>query len=476
MKKSSEILYSLSMITDSALFHDLFSPDSLLAVFTERFASSTAKGNDRLNGFQFAGRASDALSKVSENCLVGSHRFTPYLELLKPKGRSKPPRLVGIPTIRDRVVLAQLGRFLANIFPDQVPKNVAGAYVRVVAEELATLDKSATSVCCTDIKTFYDSIKRPRLIQVLSRKIKCVAALRLVERALQTPTVPQNTRRKSHTDFKADRGVPQGLAISNILAAIYMEDVDSAMKQFGVKYFRYVDDVLMYGPHQDVIDAHTSLTNRLKWRGLTLHSLGSGKSQIEPLGHHFSYLGYQFKDDEITVREATVERFLQSISAKFSDFSHNKEHRLQKFKYLNIERLKAIFLLELNERITGAICDKRRYGWIAYFSQITDLTLLHRLDHAIESLFGRLPDFGGTPLGLKKISRAYWEMRFNPNGGYVRDYDKISTLAEKLAFLVQRGRADPSESLTDSQITDRFFKYVHHALAAMHADEAGVYG
>lgn len=476
-KKSSEILFSLSMIGDSALFTDLFSSASLDLVFRERFSASTAKGNDRLNGFQFAGRAKNELSRVSEKCLTGAHRFTPYLEKLKPKGRSKLPRLVSIPTIRDRVVLAQLSRFLANLFPNQVPKNVAGAYVRLVAEDLTCLDEATDYICCTDIKTFYDSIKRSRLMDVLSRKIKCVAALQLIEHAIQTPTIPQNTRRSSFGNFKTMRGIPQGLAISNILAAIYMQDVDEAMKKFGVKYLRYVDDVLMYGPYDLVVEAHKSLAGRLKWRGLSLHALDSGKSQIKPVGHPFSYLGYQFEKDKVTVREATVERFLQSISAKFSDFSHNKERRLQKFKYLNTERLKEIFLLELNERITGAVSDKKRYGWIAYFSQITDLTLLHRLDHAIESLFSRLADFEGRPpVGLRKVKRAYWEMRFDPNGGYVRDYDKISTLTEKLAFLVQRGRADPMEALTDQQIEDRFSKYVHHVLAAMHADEAGIYG
>jgi hypothetical protein len=66
-------------------------------------------------------------------------------------------------------------------------------------------------------------------------------------------------------------------------------------------------------------------------------------------------------------------------------------------------------------------------------------------------------------------------MKFNPNGGYVRDYDKTLTPVEKLKFLRERGRVDPAETLTDEQINDRYSKYVHHVLAAMHADESVLY-
>lgn len=150
---------------------------------------------------------------------------------------------------------------------------------------------------------------------------------------------------------------------------------------------------------------------------------------------------------------------------------------MERFKYLTEDRLAEIFLLELNERITGAISENRRYGWIAYFNQITDLSLLHRLDRAIAQMFGRLPDFGSKPpFGLRKLSRSYFEMKFNPKGGYVRVYDKIVTRAEKLAFLLERGRVAPDEKLTDEQINDRYSRYVHHVLATMHADERILYG
>jgi len=469
--------WTLNAITDTELFEQLFSPDALFKTFVDSFAKSSGKGVDRLNGFQFALRAADELSIASRKCVDGTYRFAPYLEVLKTKGRAKAPRVIGIPTIRDRVILSQLNRFLAVVFPGCVPRNVAATYVRKISEGLKLKSVDDTWVCTTDIKTFYDSIERVRLLSLLRKRIHCVPALRLIEHALLAPTVPKNTRRKRHTDFRAKAGVPQGLAISNILASIYMQPIDDAMAKYSVTYFRYVDDVLMYGAHDQVHTAFKSLAGRLKRRGLGLHSLNSGKSQIRLLSEPFAYLGYVFEGKTITVRDSTVERFIQSIAAKFSDFKHNKARRLDKFKYLNEERLKEIFLLELNERITGAIKESKRYGWIAYFNQITDLSLLHQLDHSICGLFSRLDEFDNfPPAGLRNLRRAYWEMKFNPHGGYVRDYDKIVTRAQKLDFLVARGRVGPEEALTDEQIDARYESYVQHNLAAMHADEGAVYG
>ena len=67
-------------------------------------------------------------------------------------------------------------------------------------------------------------------------------------------------------------------------------------------------------------------------------------------------------------------------------------------------------------------------------------------------------------------------MKFNPSGGYVRNYDLIVTRSEKLEFLVQRGRVGPGDALTDEQINERFDKYRLRVLSEMHADEGVLYG
>lgn len=476
-KSAEEYAYALGMIDDGALFRYLFDPITLYGVFTERFSKSVGKGIDRRNGFQFAPFSISELVVASEKCFAGSYRFSPYLENLKTKGRNKPPRLIGIPTIRDRIILHQLNRFLACTFPSCVPRSVASTYVREISNDLAKKLPDEIWVCGTDIQAFYDNVVPERLLRTLAKKITCWKALRLISRSLRTPTVPKDSKRNARTGLSPSTGVPQGLAISNILASIYMQEVDEAMKGGPITYYRYVDDVLMYGQRDDVEKAFHSLRDRLKRRGLTLHTLSSGKSFVQPIRKRFGYLGYEFMHPEVTVRESTVERLLQSIAAMFSGYVHNKKSRLAKHPYLDEARLAEIFLMELNERITGAISERQRYGWIAYFGQITDLSLLHRIDVTIAGLFKRLSDFDNkSPAGIRRLSRAYFEMKFNPEGGYVRNYDAINSRAEKMEFLIERGRIGPSEALTDEQINDRFDRYRKKTLTDMQADEGAMYG
>lgn len=477
-KLSPNQLFNFKKIDDCGLFALMFSAPALLDIFEAEFKATTSKGIDRLNGFQFSPHAEHEFYVIASKCVTGQYRFSPYLENLMSKGRDKLPRLIGIPTVRDRVVLHQLNRYLAIIYPAQVPKNIASTYVRAIASDLESkANPEEIWVCGTDIKTFYDSIKREHLLKVLGKKIKCKNALRLIERALLTPTVPKNTRRKFHSKFRPKSGVPQGLAISNILAAIYMLDVDTAMKDLGVTYYRYVDDILMYGDKDKVFKAFKSLGGRLIYRGLSLHQLNSGKSHIGQLSNSFGYLGYTFRWPNITVRESTIERFLQSIAAKFSDYVHNKSRRLEQKKYLTEDLLAKIFLLELNERITGAISGHKRYGWIAYFNQINDLSLLYRLDGAIVGMFSRLIYFEKkAPKELRKLSRAYYEMKFNPTGGYVHNYDVITNREGKLKLLEERGQISPYEALTDDQINARYESYLHKVLSEMNADEGVLYG
>ena len=459
-----------------ARYEQLMSVQALMSTFWTKFSSSTGRGIDRVNGFQFGKARLEDLVHASRKCLDGTYRFTPYLEVLKPKGRDSKPRLISIPTVRDRVILHQLKNLLSEAFPFCVPKSIAGNIIREIVADLPKFNLDSTYVAGCDVRQFYDTLHRDRLMRHLGDKIKDPRALRLISHSICTPTVPRSARRRDYLSNQLPEGVPQGLATSNILAAIYVSEIDDAMSAFPVRYHRYVDDVLIYGTNTEVVKAQNSFINRARRRGLSVHKVGGGKSHITKLRDEFRYLGYVFKGRTVSVRPGSVENLLQSIAAKFSDFRHNHPRRLERYKYLTPDRVNEIFLLELNERITGAIRENRRYGWVAYFSQITDHSLLHKLDSVVRGMFRRLDEFNRQPpSNLKSFARAFFEMRYRPTRGYVRNFDLFTTVAEKMRLLVERGRVAPGEALTDDQINDRFERYLNRVLRVMQADEARIY-
>lgn len=474
---NDEIVQSLPPYKLLAIF---FSEIELKKTFKEKYLTSGTKGLDRLNGIQFNEKIDEHCSVIKRKCMSGQYAFTPYAEVLQLKGRGKPPRVLGIPSIRDRLVLNQLKRILAHTFSEYVPKTRANTLVHKISRDILHIDDigntASTHVFGCDIEKFYDEIDRNLLLESLRKRIKSAKVLKLIESAINTPTVPRNYKQKDINKYKTSKGVPQGLAISNILAAIYLAEFDAEICKKQIHYYRYVDDILIVGNALEVDRAKQYVEARLSTLGLKIHPIGGGKSHYGPLTNEFGYLGYWFHIPKITVRPSTQERFLQSVVGKFSDYMHNKKWRLENFKYLDEVKLKEIFVSELNERITGAISEKRRYGWISYYCEITDLGLLGKLDHLIAGFFRRLDDFNKKPPPtLKKLVRAYYEMRYSPMNGYIHNYDVLTTRVQKMQFLIERGHLDPNMNYTDEEISKKFDSYKAKILTELEPDDGTIY-
>ncbi len=134
-----------------------------------------------------------------------------------------------------------------------------------------------------------------------------------------------------------------------------------------------------------------------------------------------------------------------------------------------------VFIDELNERITGAISESRRYGWMFYFSAMTDETLLFRMDAAVRSMLPRLAGLPTKSLGdVKRLARAFHEVRHRPSGAYVHNYDVFETMAQRLDFLVERGRIGPDDFVSEEQVNDLFERYRNQQIADLEADIAFV--
>lgn len=459
----------------AALYQILFSPDALLSVFRTRHADARSRGLDRLNGATFAPNAVMQLEIASKKCLDGSYKFTPYLEALKIKDRYSAPRMISIPSIRDRVVLSQLNNFLRIAFKKESKLRLASEHVRELSEELRSLDPTTTWTAGLDIQRFYASIDRSRMRKILNVRLGNGPAQKLLSRAIATPTVPKTYRTQDLIKYQEAKGVPQGLSISNTLAAIFMNEIDVPMRKLGVSYHRFVDDVLLIGKKNETEKAARSFAARARARSLSIHGISSKKGHHLPLNCRFGYLGYEFALPLVTVREITIERLLQSLASKITDYKYNKARTLARKPYLTADTLRSAFLEELDERISGAISGNRRYGWIAYFSQITDESILHKIDSAVKKMLIRCPDLKAHADAVKRFARAYFEIRYRPEGGYVRNYDEFTTSVQKMNFLIFRGEISSEVALTEAQINEKFEAYRDRMLSEMLADEATPY-
>jgi len=123
------------------------------------------------------------------------------------------------------------------------------------------------------------------------------------------------------------------------------------------------------------------------------------------------------------------------------------------------KRLIEIFIEELNETITGAKSKTRNYGWLFYFIEMDDKSLLFKLDKVIERMIIDSKVLKSRPINLKKLVRTYFEIKYNNGGNYIVDYDKMATILQKRQFLLRRGRINATTFYTDKHLEEIFEKY-----------------
>ena len=110
---------------------------------------------------------------------------------------------------------------------------------------------------------------------------------------------------------------------------------------------------------------------------------------------------------------------------------------------------------DINEQITGAISENKKYGWVFYFSMIDDIALLHRLDRIVEKLCKKCRTLlKKKPKKIKSFVVAFREvhkLRQGVETSYIPSYDEWKT-QDKVVFLRERGLS------TKKSDVDRLFK------------------
>ncbi|TDB43249.1 hypothetical protein C5468_24130 [Photorhabdus luminescens subsp. mexicana] len=92
-----------------------------------------------------------------------------------------------------------------------------------------------------DLKSFYPSIDHSLIESAIKNKIRKIEFRKLIMSALTVPTVSEFRGGKNFPINS--QGVPQGLAISNILAEISIAKLDEKLESIPDIWFkRYVDD------------------------------------------------------------------------------------------------------------------------------------------------------------------------------------------------------------------------------------------
>lgn len=422
----------------------LFTKNHLRTRYYEKVSKRPSVGLDKVTNEKFEEKLGEEIDIILRKANDGSYSFTRYRMLLFLKGPTKAPRQVCVPTVRDKLTLSTLNELLGLVYGSQCRTQMPQVIINDISNNLPNFD----SFIKLDVSSFYASIKHDVLLRKLRGKIKKPEIIDLIQNAIETESLsyPVKEKVKRH---KRELGIPEGLPISNSLANVYLANLDGKYNELpGVKYYRYVDDILILLNQKDLPTVKKAIVRDLKRLGLKTND----KNADGEISQGFEYLGYYLSSNGITVRKSSVLKVEQSL-----------EELIIKLKKEPLEYTE----WKLNLKITGFIYGGNKYGWMFFYSQISDTSLLFRLDDLIEKLLER---YGVDPsVRRKRFVRTYHEIRQALHTtSYVPNFDKY-TIDDKRRVVSHVYKKDFS-SADEHAVEDYFGKIISKEIRDIEKD------
>lgn len=144
-------------------WNKLFSKRHLRKHFREKVKMKASVGLDKVTIYKFEENIESELDIVERKVKDGSYSFTRYKQVLFSKGPDKPPRVISIPTVRDKLVSSVLNELIFDVFGNQCKSLLPQIIISSIQDEIHRYDYYVK----IDISNFYSSIDHNKLIRII---------------------------------------------------------------------------------------------------------------------------------------------------------------------------------------------------------------------------------------------------------------------------------------------------------------------
>ena len=293
---------------------DKVSGDGTLELAWAKVRSNAGgSGVDRITVERFAKDCPRGLLDLQEQLRMASYQPLPVKRVWIPKPGTTERRPLGIPAVRDRIVQTALRLVIEPIFEHRFAEHSYGfrpgrGCKDALRRVQALFDEGSTWIVDADLKSYFDTIPKDRLMCRVEERIADGRVLALLRSYLDQGVLEELTLHEP-----TERGTPQGAVISPLLANLYLDPLDHLLADSGLQMVRYADDFVILCRSED--EAKSALARVQTWvgeNGLTLHP---EKTRIvdaaQPGG--FDFLGYHFERGYRWPRRKALDRLRDKV-------------------------------------------------------------------------------------------------------------------------------------------------------------------
>jgi RNA-directed DNA polymerase len=190
---------------------------------------------------------------IKKQLLKGEYAPQPVRRVEIPKPDGSGMRLLGIPTVLDRMIQQAIAQILSPIFDKEFSNYSYGFRPKKSAHDAILqsqeyIRQGYNYVVDIDLEKFFDRVNHDKLMYLISKKIEDKEVLRLIRKYLQSGVMINGVV------METEEGTPQGGPMSPLLSNIMLNELDIELEKRGHKFCRYADDCNIYVKSQKAGD------------------------------------------------------------------------------------------------------------------------------------------------------------------------------------------------------------------------------
>ncbi len=300
-----------------ASMEEVLSRENMLAAYRRVVGNKGAPGIDGMTVNDLETHLRNDWEAIRNELLSGTYRPRPVRKVEIPKPGGKGMRMLGIPTVLDRLIQQALLQVLTRLYDRTFSDSSFG--FRPGRSTHQALDRAREHIASghrwvvdMDLAKFFDRVNHDILMSRLARGIKDKRILKLIRGFLQAGIM------EGGVASPRTEGTPQGGPLSPLLSNILLDELDKELEQRGHRFVRYADDCNIYVRSRRAGDRVLDSVERFLTKRLRL-VVNRDKSAVDrPWKRKF--LGYTFTHHyrpKFRVAPESVKRFKSRLREMF---------------------------------------------------------------------------------------------------------------------------------------------------------------